>query len=168
MIGRVKLSSRPFILSFEWTVEKLNDPFDEKLNILMLTTSNKKNAFLSLSTKNNIFELKVRGMQTKMACKDIPGCMLKFLGCIDDNEFGSLPMYYDHEIQLGKNQITITRTVQDDGENEIRLEINGVEIGRGEINFSKIENYNNMKVYVSSPEQKNANGKISKFLLENI
>ena len=130
-----------------------------------------------------------------MACKDIPGCMLKFLGFIDDNEFGSLPMYYDHEIQLvrifwrlqslepkpistfycritflfqGKNQITITRTVQDDGENEIRLEINGVEIGRGEINSSKIENYNNMKVYVSSPEQKNANGKISKFLLENI
>ena len=46
MIGRVKLSARPFILSFEWTVEKLNDPFDEKLNILMLTTSNKKNAFL--------------------------------------------------------------------------------------------------------------------------
>ena len=46
MIGRVKLSARPFILSFEWTIEKLNDPFDEKLNILMLTTSNKKNAFL--------------------------------------------------------------------------------------------------------------------------
>lgn len=46
MIGRVKLSTRPFILSFEWTIENLNDPFNEKLNILLLTPSNKKNAVL--------------------------------------------------------------------------------------------------------------------------
>ena len=65
-------------------------------------------------------------------------------------------------------QITITRTVQDDGQNEIRLEIDGAEIGRGEINSVDLVNYNNLKVYVSSPEHKNANGKISKFLLENI
>ena len=64
-------------------------------------------------------------------------------------------------------QITITRTLQDDGQNEIRLDVNGVEIGRGEINSSDIDNYNNLKVYVSSPEHKNATGKISKFLLEN-
>ena len=65
-------------------------------------------------------------------------------------------------------QITITRTLQDDGQNEIRLEVDGAEIGRGEINSSDLHNYNNLKVYVSSPEHKNASGKISKFLLENI
>ena len=65
-------------------------------------------------------------------------------------------------------QITITRTLQDDGQNEIRLEIDGAEIGRGEINSADLANYNNLKVYVSSPEHKNANGKISKFLLKNI
>ena len=48
MIGRVKLSTRPFILSFEWAVEDLNHPFNEKLNILLLTPSNKKNAFLRI------------------------------------------------------------------------------------------------------------------------
>lgn len=46
MIGRVKLSTRPFLLSFEWTVENLNDTFNEKLNILLMTPSNKKNAIL--------------------------------------------------------------------------------------------------------------------------
>ena len=51
-------------------------------------------------------------------------------------------------------QITITRTLQDNEQNEIRLEVNGVEIGRGEINPSDIDNYNNLKVYVSSPEHK--------------
>ena len=39
-------------------------------------------------------------------------------------------------------QITITRTVQDDGQNEIRLEIDGAEIGRGEINSVDLVNYN--------------------------
>ena len=46
MIGRVKLSERPFLLSFEWTVENLNDSFYEKSNILLLTPSDKKKAFL--------------------------------------------------------------------------------------------------------------------------
>ena len=46
MIGRVKLSERQFLLSLEWTVENLNDSFNEKLNILFLTPSNKKNAIL--------------------------------------------------------------------------------------------------------------------------
>ena len=51
MIGRVKLSQRPFVLSFEWTVEDLDSPFNEKTNILMLTPSNKKNAILRIGLR---------------------------------------------------------------------------------------------------------------------
>lgn len=68
----------------------------------------------------------------------------------------------------GKMQITITRTLQDDGQSEVRLEVDGAEICRGEINATDLVDYNNLKVYLSSPDHPSAEGKISKFLLENI
>ena len=43
--------------------------------------------------------MKVRGVQTKISCKDAGlGCVLKSFGCIGDAEFGYLPMYYDYEV----------------------------------------------------------------------
>ena len=55
-------------------------------------------AIESLSIENQILKLKVRGVQTETSCKDGLGCILKSFGCVGDEKFAYLPMYYDYKV----------------------------------------------------------------------